>query len=52
MPHNAHGALTLNFNRLLTANFLTCRQQAFEICSLQSAKNALVTVRLDYAVFP
>ena len=32
--------------------FLTCRQQAFEICSLQSTKIHLVTARLDYAVFP
>ena len=42
----------LNFSRLLSADFLTCRQQACEICSLQSTKIHLVTARLDYAVFP
>ena len=42
----------LNFSRLLSADFSTCRQEACKICSSHLTKIHPVTARLDCAVFP
>ena len=49
-PHNTHGALAAEFQP--PADFSTCRQQAFEIGSLQSTEIHPVTARPEDAVLP